>query len=88
MSEQGGNNMATGSVPVAVAAKVYGKAESWIRAGIICGWLPIGNATRNGKLITSLDEVKPRERINYYISPVKLYKETGFEWKGEKPCQI
>lgn len=80
--------MVTGSVPVAVAAKVYGKSEAWIRAGIICGWLPIGNATRNGKLITSLDEVRPRERINYYISPVKLHEQTGFEWKGEKACQI
>lgn len=30
-----------GSVPVVVAAKVYGKDASWIRAGIIAGWLPI-----------------------------------------------
>lgn len=34
-----------GSVPVAVAAQVYGKDPSWVRAGIIEGWLPIGNAT-------------------------------------------
>jgi len=80
--------MMAGSVPVAVAAKVYGKSESWIRAGIICGWLPIGNATKNGRIITSLDEVKPRERVNYYISPQKLFEHTGFEWKGEKACQI
>ncbi len=80
--------MMVGSVPVAVAAKVYGKAEYWVRAGLILGWLPIGNATRNGKLITSLDEVNPRQRINYYISPAKLYEHTGFEWKGEKACQI
>lgn len=37
-----------GSVPVRVAAKVYGRDPSWIRAGIISGWLPIGQATRNG----------------------------------------
>lgn len=80
--------MMHGSVPVAVAAKVYGKSEHWVRAGIISGWLPIGNATKDGKLITSLDEVKPRERINYYISPAKLLEHTGFEWKGEKACQI
>lgn len=43
-----------GSVPVAVAAQVYGKDPSWVRAGIIEGWLPIGNATRNGKLITNI----------------------------------
>ena len=35
-----------GSVPVCIAAKVYGKDASWIRAGIIVGWLPIGKATR------------------------------------------
>lgn len=45
---------ASGSVPVAVAARVYGKDASWIRAGIISGWLPIGKATRNGKLITNV----------------------------------
>lgn len=39
-----------GSVPVAVVARVYGKDASWVRAGIISGWLPIGKATRNGKL--------------------------------------
>ena len=37
----------TGSVPVSVAARVYGKDASWVRAGIISGWLPIGKATRN-----------------------------------------
>lgn len=34
-----------GSVPVAVVARVYGKDASWVRAGIISGWLPIGKAT-------------------------------------------
>lgn len=32
---------ATGSVPVRVVARVYGKDQSWVRAGIVCGWLPI-----------------------------------------------
>ena len=41
-----------GSVPVAVAARVYGKDASWVRAGIVSGWLPIGKATRSGKLVT------------------------------------
>ena len=36
---------ACGSVPVRVAAKVYGRDSSWVRAGIIAGWLPIGEAT-------------------------------------------
>lgn len=48
------NEFATGSVPVMVAARIYGKDASWVRAGIISGWLPIGKATRNGQLVTKL----------------------------------
>lgn len=76
---------ADGSVPVAVAARVYGKDASWIRAGIIAGWLPIGKATRNGELVTDIEKMNSRlGRINFYISPKKLYEETGYVWKGEK----
>ncbi|NBH79795.1 hypothetical protein D3Z52_16795 [Clostridiaceae bacterium] len=76
---------AVGSVPVAVAARVYGKDASWVRAGIVCGWLPIGKATRDGKLITKLEEMTSKlGRINFYISPKLLYEETGFLWKGER----
>lgn len=75
----------TGSVPVSVAARVYGKDASWVRAGIISGWLPIGKATRNGKLVTSVEEMDSKYgRINFYISPKRLYEETGYKWKGEK----
>ena len=75
----------SGSVPVVVAARVYGKDASWIRAGIISGWLPIGKATRNGKLVTNIEEMNSRYgRINFYISPKLLYEETGYLWKGEK----
>lgn len=74
-----------GSVPVAVAARVYGKDSSWVRAGIIVGWLPIGKATRNGKLVTSMEEMNSKYgRINFYISPKLLYEDTGYLWKGEK----
>ena len=74
-----------GSVPVAVAAKVYGKDPSWVRAGIISGWLTIGKAVRHGKQITNLDEVDSRKgRINFYISPRLLYEDTGYIWNGEK----
>ena len=74
-----------GSVPVAVAARVYGKDASWIRAGIVAGWLPIGKATRGGKLVTDISEIDSRfGRINFYISPKLLYEETGYIWKGEK----
>lgn len=75
----------SGSVPVAVAARVYGKDACWVRAGIISGWLPIGRATRDGKVITSIDEMNSRYgRITYYISPKKLYEDTGYIWKGER----
>ena len=69
-------------VPVAVAAKVYGKDPSWVRAGIIAGWLPIGTATRNGERVTRVSDMNSKlGRINYYISPSKLYDETGFVWR-------
>lgn len=74
-----------GSVPVAVAARVYGKDASWVRTGIVSGWLPIGKATRSGKLVTTIEEMDSRYgRINFYISPKRLYEETGFLWKGER----
>ena len=56
MNEQ----FAVGSVPVSVAAKVYGRDASWVRAGIVSGWLPIGRATRDGKLVTAIEEMDSR----------------------------
>ncbi len=74
-----------GSVPVAVAAKVYGKDATWVRAGIIAGWLPIGVATRDGIKVNEIGEVGSKlGRINFYISPKKLFEETGYVWRGEK----
>lgn len=61
-----------GSVPVRIVAKVYGKNPDWVRRGIIEGYLPLGVAT------------KSKRRTNFYISPKKLYDETGYIWKGEK----
>ena len=76
---------ASGSVPVAVAARIYGKDPTWVRAGIISGWLPIGRATRNGKLITEIAEMNSKYgRINFYISPKRLYEDTGYIWNGER----
>ena len=78
------NRFSVGSVPVIVAAKVYGKDPSWVRAGIIAGWLPIGKATRNNQLVTNVDDIDARKgRINFYISPRKLWEDTGFIWRGE-----
>jgi hypothetical protein len=76
---------AKGSVPVSVAAKVYGKDAAWVRAGVVAGWLPIGTATRNGERITRIEDINSRHgRINFYISPKKLYDETGYIWRGDK----
>lgn len=77
-----------GSVPVRVAAKVYGKDASWVRAGIITGYLPIGAAVRNGKEVHDINDMNSRKgRINYYISPIKLYQETGYVWKGKESLE-
>ena len=74
-----------GSVPVRIAAKVYGRDPAWVRAGLIGGWLPIGHATRDGKLVTNISEIDSRKgRIAYYISPKALYEDTGYVYKGEE----
>jgi len=77
--------LAKGSVPVKVAARIYGKDACWVRAGLIVGWLPIGFATRQGVKVTSLKDMDSRKgRINYYISPKLLYEQTGYLWHGER----
>lgn len=67
-----------GDVPVPEAAKIFGKDATWVRQGIIDGWLPIGIAT------------KPKEgnRTNFYISPKKLWEVTGYVWSPEKTSTI
>lgn len=59
-------------IPVKVASKIYGKSETWVRKGILEGWLPIGHATESDR------------RINVYISPKKLWEDTGFIWRGQE----
>lgn len=82
---KGDDEMIKGSVPVRIAAKVYGKNSQWIREGIVSGYLPIGIATRNGKQLTDISELDCKYgRANFYISPKKLYQETGYLWRGEK----
>lgn len=74
-----------GSVPIAVVARVYGKDANWVRAGIIAGWLPIGIATRKGELVTDISQMSARYgRINFYVSPSKLYADTGYVWRGKE----
>ena len=74
-----------GSVPVRVAARIFGKDPAWVRTGMVSGWLKIGKATRNGELVTDISQMQSRYgRINFYISPKLLYEETGYVWKGER----
>ena len=74
-----------GSVPISVVAKVYGKDATWVRAGIIAGWLPIGIATRDGRQVTDVKDISSKKgRINFYVSPKKLYEETGYLYGGER----
>lgn len=74
-------------VPVSVAAKVYGKDPAWVRAGIICGYLPIGVATKRGHKVDEIEDISGNERINYYISPKLLFEHTGFLYKPGKEEQ-
>ena len=84
IAKKGDDDMVKGSVPVRVAAKVYGKNPQWIREGIVSGYLPIGIATRGGKQLTDISELDCKYgRTNFYISPKKLYEETGYLWEGE-----
>ena len=62
-----------GGVPVKVAAKVFGKSETWVREGIRHGLLPIGTLSES------------ESRTNVYISPKLLWEYTGFIYKGEEP---
>lgn len=65
-----------GGVPVKVAAAVYGKAPYFIHEGIRAGWLPIGHC-------------KPGEqKDNFYISPKKLWEDTGFIYTGQSVEEI
>lgn len=54
-----------GSVPVHIAAKIYGRDSCWVRAGILCKWLPIGIATRDNKPVPPyIEEMELAERQN------------------------
>lgn len=62
-----------GGVPVRIVAEVYGKDACWVRAGLITGYLPIGRATRNGRVITSIDQMNSkfgRMLLNLFLNMV------------------
>lgn len=63
-------------------AKLLGKTAGWVQAGIINGWLPIGVATLEGKLVTNQNQIRSNKRVDYTIFPQKLWEVTGIVWKG------
>ncbi len=62
------------NVPVAVVARVMRKDKQFVRQGIIQGILDIGTAFKK----------EGSEQYDYYISPLKLWKETGYIYNGVK----
>lgn len=64
----------SGSVPVAVAARVYDKGAEWVRAGIVAGWLPIGRADQEGQTgdVHQGDELEVRQDQLLHLSQTPL----------------
>lgn len=62
------------NVPVAVAARVMRKDKQFVRQGIIQGLLDIGTAFKK----------EGCDQYDYYISPLKFWKETGYIYDGAK----
>lgn len=62
------------NVPVSVAARVMRKTQTYIRQGIIEGRLNIGIAIKK----------EGSTQYDYYISPFKLWQETGYIYDGAK----
>lgn len=67
-----------GSVPVEVAAAAYGMSPALLKHKMEFGEIKIG--------VMELSDRKRgvRKYRNFYISPKKLWEETGYLWKGEK----
>lgn len=66
---------------VSDVSKMTGIPIPSVRAGIIYGWLPIGTAYRGNKVI---HDRKGSGRIEFVISPRKLWEETGYIWRGKE----
>lgn len=74
-----------GSVPVAVAAVCMAKMLHGSALASSQGGSRLAKPLASGKLVTTIEEMDSRYgRINFYISPKRLYEETGFLWKGER----
>ncbi len=66
---------------VSDVSKMTGIPIPSVRAGIIYGWLPIGTAYRGNKVVR---DKKGSGRIEFVISPRKLWEETGYIWRGKE----
>lgn len=64
-----------GGVPIRAAAAIYGKTPVFIIDGIREGWLPVGHA--NGRYGSEV-----------YISPLKVWEDTGFLYLGQVEEEI
>jgi len=67
-----------GGVPTKVAARVFGVHQTKLMNQMEMGLIDIGfiepAQKKRGK----------RQYRNAYISPLKLYQQTGYIWRGEK----
>lgn len=61
------------NVPVEVASRVMRKDKQFIRQGILQGILDFGVAFRK----------EGSSQYDYYISPLKFWKATGYVYNGE-----
>lgn len=65
------------------AAKLIGMKPAQVRAGIQYGWLPIGIATNNGKIIKG----KSNLRLSFTVFPRKIWEVTGHVWRGKEALE-
>lgn len=63
-----------GNVPVSVAARVMKKDQQFVRQGIVQGLLKFGVAFKKDG----------SSQYDYYISPMKLWQETGYVYRGDE----
>ena len=61
------------NVPVVVAAKIMKKDPEYVRQGMLQGLLDIGVAFKK----------EGSGQYDYYISPMKFWRETGFVYRGQ-----
>ena len=60
------------NVPVSVVARVMKKDQQFVRQGIVQGLLKFGVAFKKDG----------SSQYDYYISPMKLWQETGYVYRG------